>query len=103
MNTQVREEKTCTVPLIRADLPPLEAIQESLREILDNGRITNFGRWGHQWLYDREELHRRLREAGFSIVTDKEWGASDEPALQNRETRPDSLLICEAVKSGSNE
>jgi predicted SAM-dependent methyltransferase len=59
--------------------------------------------WGHQWLYDREELRRRIQEAGFSTVTGKEWGASDEPDLRGRETRPDSLLICEAVKSSSNE
>jgi len=45
MNTQVKEERICAVPLIKPDLPPLEAIQESLREILGNGRITNFGRF----------------------------------------------------------
>src|ERR1700722_11532574 len=29
--------------------------------------------WGHLWLYDREELHRRLKEAGFATVRDVEW------------------------------
>ncbi|WP_199192350.1 class I SAM-dependent methyltransferase [Chlorogloea sp. CCALA 695] len=54
--------------------------------------------WGHQWLYDCEELHRRLYEAGFEKVKDLSWGYSDVPELQNRETRKDSLLICEAQK-----
>ncbi len=54
--------------------------------------------WGHQWLYDREELHRRLQEAGFTIIKDVEWGNSNISELNNRETRKDSLLICEAYK-----
>lgn len=54
--------------------------------------------WGHQWIYDREELHRRLREAGFTNLRDVEWGKSEVPDMQNRETRPDSLLVCEATK-----
>jgi len=58
----------------------------------------SFRWWGHQWLYDREELHRRLREAGFTIIRDVEWGNSDIPELRNLETRKDSLLICEAEK-----
>ncbi len=52
--------------------------------------------WGHQWLYDREELHRRLREAGFARIRDAERNQSDEPELCGRETRQDSLLVCEA-------
>jgi predicted SAM-dependent methyltransferase len=54
--------------------------------------------WGHQWLYDREELHRRLHEAGFKQIRDVKWGHSDLPELRNRETRKDSFLICEAWK-----
>jgi predicted SAM-dependent methyltransferase len=54
--------------------------------------------WGHQYLYDREELHRRLREAGFEKIKDVEWGISDLSELLNRETRKDSLLICEVQK-----
>lgn len=57
-----------------------------------------FRGWGHKWLYDREELHRRLSEAGFTKNKDAEWGRSDLPELRNRETRRDSLLICEAQK-----
>lgn len=58
----------------------------------------NFRWWGHQWLYDREELHRRLKEAGFLKIKDVNWRESEIPALRNLETRKDSLLICEAQK-----
>jgi predicted SAM-dependent methyltransferase len=54
--------------------------------------------WGHQWLYDREELHRRLCDAGFATLHDVRWGESSHPDLRQRETRKDSLLICEAEK-----
>ena len=54
--------------------------------------------WGHQWLYDREEFHRRLGEAGFPEIRDMPWGESGIPDFRNRETRKDSLLICEAEK-----
>ena len=57
---------------------------------------VSFRHWGHQWLYDREELHRRLSEAGFADILDVELGTSVVPELCNRETRKDSLLICEA-------
>lgn len=58
----------------------------------------SFRWWGHQWLYDQEELRRRLHEAGFRQVRNVEWGYSDVPELRKRETRKDSLLICEAWK-----
>jgi predicted SAM-dependent methyltransferase len=54
--------------------------------------------WGHLWLYDREELHRRLGEAGFNQFRDVEWGKSPVQELCNRETRVETLLIVEAVK-----
>lgn len=60
---------------------------------------VSFRWWGHQWLYDREELHRRLAEAGFHEIADVEWGVSRHDGLSGLETRRDSLLICEA--SGS--
>jgi predicted SAM-dependent methyltransferase len=53
--------------------------------------------WGHQWLYDREELHRRLGEAGFNQCRDVEWGLSPVQELCDRETRVETLLIVEAV------
>lgn len=31
---------------------------------------------GYQWLYNREELHRRLKEGGFTMIRDMEWGES---------------------------
>jgi dTDP-4-amino-4,6-dideoxygalactose transaminase len=37
------------IPLIKPDLPALEDIRESLEEILDNGRITNFGKYMQQF------------------------------------------------------
>lgn len=55
-----------------------------------------FREWGHLWLYDREELHRRLHEAGFTQITDVGCGESDHIPLQNRETRRESSLVCEA-------
>ncbi len=58
-----------------------------------------FREWGHQWIYDDEELHRRLIESGFTILNNKEWGLSENPELCNRETRKESVLIIEAVKS----
>ncbi len=54
--------------------------------------------WGHQWFYDREEFHRRLKEAGFTRFRDVAWGESETAELRNRETRKDSILICEAQK-----
>jgi len=57
-----------------------------------------FREWGHQHLYDAEELERRLRETGFERIAPQEWNVSTEPELANRETRKDSRLIVEAVK-----
>jgi predicted SAM-dependent methyltransferase len=57
-----------------------------------------FRHWGHEYLYDREELHRRLAESGFSKVVDVTLNESSHPELRNRETRPDSILICEASR-----
>lgn len=33
------------VPLIKPDIAPLDALQEQFREILSNGKITNFGKY----------------------------------------------------------
>src|SRR5436309_1200935 len=37
------------IPLIKPDLPRLEDIREPLEEILENGRITNFGKYMKQF------------------------------------------------------
>lgn len=55
-----------------------------------------FRDWGHLWLYDREELRRRLKDAGFKEIADVGWNESRHPELRNRETRPETTLICEA-------
>lgn len=59
---------------------------------------TTFYSWGHKWLYDRDELHRRLRDAGFEAIVDVAWRQSAFEDLSNLETRKDSMLICEATK-----
>lgn len=58
----------------------------------------NFREWEHQWLYDTEELERRLRESGFDHIESAKWGDSRHAELRNRETRAETLLICEARK-----
>ena len=58
----------------------------------------NFRSWGHKWLYDKEELERRLKEAGFKNIKFCELKESDYPELRNLETRNESTLIAEVVK-----
>lgn len=58
----------------------------------------NFSWWGHKWLYDWEELERRLGEAGFTKVKRCEWGKSEYTELCDLETRQESLLIAEVTK-----
>lgn len=55
--------------------------------------------WGHQHLYNREELERALRDAGFSDIRFVEPGVSSHPDLRNLETRADSRLVAEATKA----
>jgi predicted SAM-dependent methyltransferase len=52
--------------------------------------------WGHEYLYDFEELSFRLHQAGFSDVRRLGIGESDEPFLRQLETRADSSLVVEA-------
>ena len=54
---------------------------------------------GHQYLYDSEELRRRLTEADFTQIVDAEHGRNENPDLRERESRQDSSLICEARSS----
>lgn len=54
--------------------------------------------WGHQWMYDIEELDRRLREAGFTEIAPQAWGTSSFQELSSLESRPDSKLIVEAIR-----
>lgn len=57
-----------------------------------------FRSWEHKWLYDHEELHRRLREAGFETTRDCRRLESEIAELRGLETRDESLLVVEAVK-----
>lgn len=61
-------------------------------------RMLNVGlrEWGHLYLYDFDELARRLREAGFADVRRCALGASGVEGLAGLETRLDSTLVVEA-------
>jgi predicted SAM-dependent methyltransferase len=54
--------------------------------------------WGHQYVFDYQELARLLKEAGFTKIKRVEWGKSQHLELKARETRPDSTLVVEATK-----
>lgn len=58
----------------------------------------SFRWWGHKWLYDWEELYRRLKEAGCERINRCEIYKSDYLELQNIETRNESTLIAEVIK-----
>lgn len=54
--------------------------------------------WGHKFLYDREELERRLRDAGFADIRRCAHRQSTIAELAGLETREDSRLILEGVR-----
>jgi len=58
----------------------------------------NFHAWGHKYLYNKEELERRLREVGFYEIRFCKWRESCLYELNDLETRDESTLIVEAVK-----
>lgn len=43
---------TRQIPFIKPDLPPFEAVERQFREILENGKITNFGKYVTQFEQD---------------------------------------------------
>jgi len=49
-------------------------------------------------MYNREELERRLREAGFKKIYRKRRNKSSYLELKNKETRKESRLVMEAVR-----
>lgn len=57
-----------------------------------------FRSWGHQWLYDWEEMARRLQEAGCDNFVRCKIYASQHEELRGLETRAESLLIVEVTK-----
>jgi len=55
--------------------------------------------WGHQFVYDADELRDVLAEAGFATVEWVGWRQSRHPELNNLEQRPyHQELIAEATK-----
>ena len=68
--------------------------------ISSKGMMINisFRNWGHQYLYNEEDLRNQLIQAGFKNVTRCEWNVSSHLELNGLETRKDSLLIIEAQK-----
>ncbi|GHV21159.1 hypothetical protein FACS189494_06150 [Spirochaetia bacterium] len=58
----------------------------------------DFRAWGHKWLYDYEELERRLKETGCSWVKECRIFESDFEELRNLETRNESPLVAEVMK-----
>lgn len=60
----------------------------------------SFSWWGHKWLYDWEELSRRLEEVGYAKKKIKRCNIRESSYIQLRdlETREGSLLIVEVIK-----
>lgn len=58
----------------------------------------SFREWGHKWLYDPEELKRRLKEAGCTKIKQCKLRKSKYTDLQNLEVREESSLIMEVTK-----
>lgn len=58
----------------------------------------SFSWWGHKWVYDWEELKRRLKQAGFDKVTRCQNGKSKHKELKGLETRKQSTLVAEVTK-----
>lgn len=57
--------------------------------------------WGHEFLYDQDELTLALHEAGFSEIHFVAWRESQLPELVGLENRPyHRELIVEAVRDG---
>lgn len=57
-----------------------------------------FHYWGHKWIYNYEELKRRLEQVGFTKIKRAKFKQSKNGKLQNLETRLDSKLIVEVMK-----
>jgi predicted SAM-dependent methyltransferase len=55
--------------------------------------------WGHQFVYNEEELRRLLNETGFLQIRSERWHQSTVPELANLESRPfHGEIILEAMK-----
>jgi predicted SAM-dependent methyltransferase len=60
---------------------------------------VSFRWWGHQHLYNEEDLRTCLIRASFKNVIRCEWNQSTRLELKGLETRKDSVLIVEASKN----
>lgn len=58
----------------------------------------SFRWWDHKWLYDWEELERRINDAGYTKVKREKLRKSKHPELRDLEIRDGSLLIAEVTK-----
>ena len=54
--------------------------------------------WGHQWLYDEDELQRLGRIAGLEVLGRRPWGESDFDDFVGLEYRDGSRLVVEFEK-----
>ncbi len=59
------------VPLIKPDLPPFDAVEGPFREILENGRVTNFGKYAVQF---EQEVGAYLRGATALAISSGTMG-----------------------------
>ncbi|MCA9246865.1 MAG: DegT/DnrJ/EryC1/StrS family aminotransferase [Planctomycetales bacterium] len=75
------------VPLIKADLPNFEEVESSFREILANGRITNFGLYVQQLEKEAGEF------LGVPVVTTSSGTMGTLFALQAWGIRPGDKVI----------
>jgi predicted SAM-dependent methyltransferase/glycosyltransferase involved in cell wall biosynthesis len=68
--------------------------------IKTKGQMINISmrEWGHEYVYNEEDLRNLLKKAGFQKITKCELYTSQYSDLSNRETREDSKLIFEAEK-----
>lgn len=55
--------------------------------------------WGHQFVYDADELKKIVHEAGFGLCIKRQWRQSGWTELSNLEVRPfNGELIFEALR-----
>ena len=68
--------------------------------ITTRGNMLNviFSWWGHNFLYNEEDLRMQLENAGFTNLVKTDFRSSRFSDLCNLETRIDSKLIIEAEK-----
>lgn len=69
--------------------------------IKTRGMMINhsFRGWGHQYLFNEEDLRQLMEEAGFTQITRCQTGESEHEHLWGCETRGDRALILEGVKN----